>query len=63
MAVLVDCRAGMHRSVAVAERLARHLERGSWEGVRGWVEHLDTDVERGCRRERRMSVRPCGINP
>lgn len=54
VAVLVNCTAGMHRSVAVAERLARDVEGcGRWAGVLVMVEHLDTDVDRGVRRARR----------
>lgn len=54
LAVLVNCRAGMHRSVAVAERMARDVERNyGGEGVVVVVEHLDTDVQRGVRRVQR----------
>ena len=54
VAVLVNCRAGMHRSVAMAERLAGDIE-DAWrdDGVIVVVEHLDTDVERGIRRAQR----------
>lgn len=54
VAVLVNCRAGMHRSVAVAERMAFDVERNyGGDGVVAVVEHLDTDVERGIRRAQR----------
>lgn len=44
----------MHRSVAVAERMAVDVERNYGRyGVQVVVEHLDTDVVRGLRRERR----------
>ncbi len=59
VAVLVNCRAGMHRSVAVAERLGDDVERSRVEGLRVAVGHLDTDVVRGRRRERRVVVRGC----
>lgn len=61
VAVLVNCVAGMHRSGAMAERLA-------WD-VEGWgldevfvsdVQHLDTDVVRGMRRVQRARVRTHG---
>lgn len=50
----------MHRSVAVAERMARDVER-NW-GRNGAVvvvvvvKHLDTDVRREIRREQRARV-------
>lgn len=47
VAVVVNCRAGMHRSVAMAERMARRARRWEGGGVRVVVEHLDTDVVRG----------------
>ena len=57
MAVLVNCRAGMHRSVAVAERMARDAQEDFREdGVVVEVEHLDTDVECGIRRVQRAMV-------
>lgn len=46
----------MHRSVAMAERLARDVRRWRWDGVCVVVEHLDTDVERGVRRARRAET-------
>lgn len=54
-AVLVNRAAGMHRSVAMVERLADDVERLEWwrDGVCVVVEHLDTDVERGVRRAQR----------
>lgn len=60
VAVVLNCRAGMHRSVAVAERLARDVESWQWQGVRVGVEHLDTDIERGIKRERRARAGRCG---
>lgn len=40
VAVLTSCRAGMHRSVAMAERLANEV--GGWYGVRvGRCHHID----------------------
>lgn len=54
VAVVVNCRIGMHRSVAMAERMARRVR--GWEGVRVVVEHLDTDVVRGVRRGERLRV-------
>lgn len=53
----------MHRSVAVAERMARDVE-GNYgrEGVRVVVEHLDTDVERGVRREWRARAGRHGVS-
>ena len=48
----MNCTAGRHRSVAVAERLARDLRGRRWERVRVEVEHTDTDVEREVRRAR-----------
>ena len=49
--VFVNCRAGMHSSVATSERMARDTERNWREnGVIVVVEHMDTDVERGIRR-------------
>ena len=59
MAVTVNCRAGMHRSVAVAERFARDVESRRWQGVHVVVEHLDTDIERAVRRERRARAGRC----
>lgn len=57
VAVLVNCRAGMHRSVAVAERLAGDVEGwGLDEVVVPEVQHLDTDVELGVRRAQRIRV-------
>lgn len=54
LAFLINCRAGMHRSVAVAERMARDVERNyGRDGVVVVVEHLDTDVQRGFRRVQR----------
>lgn len=56
LAVLVNCRAGMHRSVAMAERLATDMRSWRWDGFEGVnlvVEHLDTDVRRGVRRAQR----------
>ena len=48
--VWVSCRAGMHRSVAVAERFARELRRGRWG-----VECRHLDLERSvARREERL---------
>lgn len=61
VAVMLNCRAGMHRSVAVAERLARDVESWRWRGLRVGVEHLDTDIERGIKRERRARAGRCGI--
>lgn len=60
VAVLLNCKAGMHRSVAVAERLAGDVESWRWRGVRVGVEHLDTDIERGIKRERRARAGRCG---
>lgn len=60
VAVLLNCRAGMHRSVAVAERLAGDVESWRWRGVRVGVEHLDTDIERGIKRETRARAGRCG---
>lgn len=55
VAVVVNCRSGMHRSVAMVERLARDVEEG-W--LRDWVEvvveHLDTDTDRAVRRAQRV---------
>ncbi|KAL9065779.1 MAG: hypothetical protein Q9161_008004 [Pseudevernia consocians] len=57
VAVLVNCTAGMHRSVAVAERMARDAQEEFREdGVVVEVEHLDTDVECGIRRVQRAMV-------
>lgn len=56
MAVVVNCRAGMHRSVAMAERMARRARRWEGGGVRVVVEHLDTDVVRGVRRGVRLKA-------
>ena len=55
VAVVVNCRAGMHRSVAMVERLARDVEEG-WppDLVEVVVEHLDTDVIRAVRRAQRV---------
>lgn len=39
MAVLVKCTMGMHRSVAMAEKLAEEVAR--WKGVKVFCEHLD----------------------
>lgn len=39
MAVLVKCTIGMHRSVAMAEKLAEEVAR--WKGVKVFCEHLD----------------------
>lgn len=39
--VLVSCTAGMHRSVAMAERLAREV--GSWRHVTAKARHLDLE--------------------
>ena len=57
VAFLVNCRVGMHRSVAMAERLARDVQ-NLWrgEGVRVEVEHLDTDIDRGIRRPQRARI-------
>ena len=57
VAFLISCRVGMHRSVAMAERLARDVQdlwRG--DGVVVEVEHLDTDTDRGIRRAQRAGV-------
>ena len=51
--VLVNCMAGMHRSVATAERLAVDMQERRQDGVVVVVEHLDTDVARGMRRPQR----------
>lgn len=56
VAVLMNCRAGMHRSVAMAERLAGDVENWRWEGLNAVVEHLDTDVVRGIRRAQRRNA-------
>ena len=47
----------MHRSVAMAERLARDVQ-SLWreDGVVVEVEHLDTDTDRGVRRAQRARV-------
>ena len=37
----MNCTAGRHRSVAVAERLARDLERRRWGEVSVRVEHME----------------------
>ena len=57
VAFLINCRAGMHRSVAMAERLARDVQ-DLWreDGVVVEVEHLDTDIDRGVRRSQRALV-------
>ena len=57
VAFLISCRVGMHRSVAMAERLARDMQ-DLWRenGVRVEVEHLDTDIDRGIRRQQRARV-------
>lgn len=51
VAVLTSCRAGMHRSVAMAERLANEV--GGWHGVRvGRCKHIDLkDSIRSCERK------------
>ncbi len=55
VAVVVNCRSGMHRSVAMVERLAGDVEE-YWppDLVEVVVEHLDTDVNRGERRAQRV---------
>ena len=57
VAMLINCTAGMHRSVAMAERLARDVQ-DFWreDGVVVEVEHLDTDIDRGMRRPQRAWV-------
>ena len=57
VAFLISCRVGMHRSVAMAERLARDVQ-DLWrdDGVVVEVEHLDTDTDRGVRRPQRARV-------
>ena len=49
--VLVSCRAGMHRIVAMAEELAEEL--GKWEAIRVKCEHYDLEDRIRARRERR----------
>lgn len=53
VAVLVNCAAGMHRSVATAERLAAEVE--EWGRFDVDVEHLD--LEEGMRRQARRGMR------
>ena len=57
VAVVVNCVAGMHRRVAMAEQLARDVIR-SWPQalIEVVIEHLDTDMERGVRRAQRVIV-------
>ena len=57
VAILINCTAGMHRSVAVAERMARDVHNDLREhGARVEVEHLDTDIDRGIHRPQRARV-------
>ena len=57
VAFLINCRVGMHRSVAMAQRLARDVQ-DYWreDGVLVEVEHLDTDIYRAIRRPQRARV-------
>ena len=57
VAFLISCKAGMHRSVAMAERMARDVQ-DYWreDGVVVEVEHLDTDIYRAIRRPQRARV-------
>ena len=56
VAVLINCWMGRHRSVAMAERLAKELT--SWAGFRAECAHLDLgkDVERQARSAARMGA-------
>lgn len=45
---------GRHRSVAMAERLAKEIEQ--WDRIVVKREHLDTDVETGLTRKPRMEA-------
>ena len=49
--MVVSCKKGMHRSVAMVERTAGNVER--WDGVDVQVEHLKADVEHGMKRVER----------
>ena len=57
VAVAVNCVAGMHRSIAMAERLARDVVRNWHQAlIEVVIEHLDTDVERRVRRAQKAMV-------